>query len=67
MPNKRIGKPLTAVQQRIRQLEAEARQLRLDNDFLTNRLLNKRPPYAKNQFAFTRDWRATTSRLLFGG
>jgi transposase len=29
-----IGKPLTAEQQRIRQLEAENRQLRLDNDVL---------------------------------
>lgn len=29
-----IGKPLTAEQQRIRQLEAENRQLRLDNDIL---------------------------------
>jgi len=29
-----IGKPLTAEQQRIRQLEQEIRQLRLDNDLL---------------------------------
>jgi len=29
-----IGKPLTAEQQRIRQLEAENRQLKLDNDIL---------------------------------
>lgn len=29
-----IGKPLTADQQRIRQLEAENRQLRMDNDIL---------------------------------
>lgn len=29
-----IGKPLTAEQQRIRQLEAENRQLRQDNDIL---------------------------------
>ena len=29
-----IGKPLTAEQQRIRQLEAENRQLRSDNDIL---------------------------------
>jgi transposase len=29
-----IGKPLTAEQQRIRQLEAENRQLRMDNDLL---------------------------------
>ena len=29
-----IGKPLTPEQQRIRQLEAENRELRLDNDFL---------------------------------
>jgi transposase len=29
-----IGKPLTAEQQRIRQLEAENRQLRLDNELL---------------------------------
>ena len=29
-----IGKPLTAEQQRIRQLEAENRQLRQDNDML---------------------------------
>jgi len=29
-----IGNPLTAEQQRIRQLEAEVRQLRLDNDIL---------------------------------
>lgn len=29
-----IGKPLTAEQQRIRQLEAENRQLRIDNDIL---------------------------------
>ena len=29
-----IGKPLTAEQQRIRQLEAENRQLRQDNDLL---------------------------------
>src|SRR5471030_3176826 len=29
-----IGKPLTAEQQRIRQLEAENRQLHLDNDLL---------------------------------
>lgn len=29
-----IGKPLTAEQQRIRQLETENRQLRLDNDLL---------------------------------
>jgi transposase len=29
-----IGKPLTVEQQRIRQLEAENRQLRLDNDIL---------------------------------
>ncbi len=29
-----IGKPLTAEQQRIRQLEAEVRQLRLNNDIL---------------------------------
>jgi transposase len=32
-----IGKPLTAEQQRIRQLEAENRQLRMDNDILKNR------------------------------
>jgi transposase len=32
-----IGKPLTAEQQRIRQLEAENRQLRSDNDILKNR------------------------------
>ena len=31
-----IGKPLTAEQQRIRQLENENRQLRLDNDLLKN-------------------------------
>jgi transposase len=31
---KSIGKPLTAEQQRIRQLEAENRQLRMDNDIL---------------------------------
>jgi transposase len=29
-----VGKPLTAEQQRIRQLEAENRQLRMDNDVL---------------------------------
>ena len=29
-----IGKPLTAEQQRIRQLEGEVRQLRQDNDLL---------------------------------
>jgi len=29
-----IGKPLTSEQQRIRQLEAENRQLRMDNDIL---------------------------------
>ncbi len=29
-----IGKPLTPEQQRIRQLEAENRQLRMDNDVL---------------------------------
>ena len=29
-----IGKPLTAEQQRIRQLEAENRQLKSDNEFL---------------------------------
>ena len=29
-----FGKPLTAGQQRIRQLEAEVRQLRMDNDIL---------------------------------
>lgn len=29
-----IGKPLTVEQQRIRQLEAENRQLRMDNDIL---------------------------------
>jgi transposase len=29
-----IGKPLTAEQQRIRQLEGENRQLRMDNDIL---------------------------------
>ena len=29
-----VGKPLTPEQQRIRQLEAENRELRLDNDFL---------------------------------
>jgi transposase len=29
-----IGKPLTAEQQRIRQLESENRQLRMDNDIL---------------------------------
>lgn len=29
-----IGKPLTAEQQRIRQLETENRQLRMDNDIL---------------------------------
>ena len=29
-----IGKPLTAEQQRIRQLEGENRQLRMDNDLL---------------------------------
>ena len=29
-----IGKPLTAEQQRIRQLEVENRQLRIDNDLL---------------------------------
>ena len=29
-----IGKPLTPEQQRIRQLEAELRQLRMDNDIL---------------------------------
>jgi transposase len=29
-----MGRPLTAEQQRIRQLEAEVRQLRLDNDIL---------------------------------
>lgn len=31
-----IGKPLTAEQQRIRQLETENRQLRMDNDILKN-------------------------------
>ncbi len=31
---KGIGRPLTAEQQRIRQLEAENRQLRMDNDIL---------------------------------
>jgi transposase len=31
---KGLGKPLTAEQQRIRQLEAENRQLRMDNDIL---------------------------------
>ena len=35
-----IGKPLTAEQQRIRQLEGESRQLRSDND-----LLKKGPIY----------------------
>lgn len=30
----RVGKPLTAEQQRIRQLEAENRQLKSDNDLL---------------------------------
>lgn len=29
-----LGKPLTAEQQRIRQLESENRQLKLDNEFL---------------------------------
>jgi transposase len=29
-----IGKPLTSEQQRIRQLEAEVRQLKMDNDIL---------------------------------
>ena len=29
-----IGKPLTAEQQRLRQLEAEVRQLKMDNDVL---------------------------------
>lgn len=29
-----IGKPLTAEQQKIRQLEAEVRQLKMDNDIL---------------------------------
>ena len=32
-----VGKPLTPEQQRIRQLEAENRELRLDNDFLKKR------------------------------
>ena len=36
---KGIGKPLTPEQQRIRQLEAQNKQLRQDND-----LLKKRPP-----------------------
>lgn len=31
-----VGKPLTAEQQRIRQLEAENRQLKSDNDLLKN-------------------------------
>jgi transposase len=31
-----VGKPLTAEQQRIRQLEAESRQLGMDNDLLKN-------------------------------
>jgi len=31
-----IGKPLTAEQQRIRQLEQENRQLKMDNDILKN-------------------------------
>jgi transposase len=48
-----IGKPLTAEQQRIHQLEAENRQLRLDNDILKNRLLGNPPPYAKKQLAHT--------------
>jgi transposase len=39
-----IGKPLTAEQQRIRQLEAENRQLRLDNDILKNRLPGQPTP-----------------------
>jgi transposase len=29
-----VGKPLTAEQQRIRQMQAENRQLRMDNDIL---------------------------------
>ncbi|MGY2183483.1 transposase, partial [Pseudomonas agarici] len=33
-----IGKPLTPEQQRIRQLEQENRQLKMDNDVLKNRL-----------------------------
>lgn len=33
-----IGKPLTPEQQRIRQLESELRQLRMDNDLLKNGL-----------------------------
>ncbi|MBT8764801.1 transposase [Pseudomonas sp. DB1] len=33
-----IGKPLTPEQQRIRQLEAELRQLKQDNELLKNRL-----------------------------
>ena len=32
-----LGKPLTAEQQRIRQLEAENRQLKSDNEILKNR------------------------------
>ena len=62
-----IGKPLTPEQQRIRQLEAEVRQLKSDNDLLKNRPPGNPAPYEKKQFAHTLAWRTDTGRLLFGG
>ena len=62
-----IGKPLTAEQQRIRQLEAENKQLRGDVDILKNcpRDLS-RPLWIETRSANLRGhW--STGRLLFGG
>lgn len=61
-----IGKPLTTEQQRIRQLEAEVRQLKMDNDILKNRPSAVAAPCEKKQPALTLNWRLDDGRLLFG-
>jgi transposase len=62
-----IGKPLTAEQQRIRQLEAENKQLRGDVDILKKRPSWRCPvPMARNTGMPTLSW-LDRGRQLFGG
>jgi transposase len=63
-----IGKPLTAEQQRIRQLEGENRQLRMDNDLLKNRPSGiARPVWIETGCRRTLRRCEDSGRLLFGG
>jgi transposase len=61
-----IGKPLTAEQQRIRQLEDENRRLRTDVDILKNRLPGAPRPTGLETLRTTLS-PLDSGRLLFGG